>query len=253
MLNATLPAMVTTATGSGEVIVMNGSQEHCGDVIANLSWLFRVRTDWRINVIKEKEHCGITGLMLEGYRRAQCSIVAFMHDDTMVHEYGWDDRIARAFEYGDVGLVGFGGCTRLELVDGTVHTAGEYFSNWDDAEFYGKRTLGSCDVAHVDGSALCVRGDRSKLTGMFGGEWENFTVYDSYLSLLAREAGYKVRVVGIKSAHLSWLRGNGHHRRDARLAYQSSILRRSKGYDLSISRKYLAQRFHNLFPVEVRL
>jgi glycosyl transferase family 2 len=259
MLNATLPAMVVGASGPGQVLIMNGSGETSDAILYELEWLRRSRSDWEFEVFEEVDHLGIVSLMQDGYRKSKYDVVAFLHDDTMVHESGWDEKVRKELDDERVGLIGFGGCSRLALDDiGLPSPAGRMTSNWDDAEFFGRRFSGSCDVAHLDGQSLIahrrlLENRKDFLSIDVKKQYERYTVYDTWLCCLAKEADLRVRCLGVRSYHLSWLRSALHHHK-VLLVGEPEVQqreRRSKGYDFGISRRYLGERFREILPIEV--
>lgn len=261
MLNATLPGWIAQATtGAGEVIVINGSEESSEQVVENFGWLIKAHPHWKLIVVDEEAPGGVVASMIQGYKLVSSDTIIFLHDDVFIHSVGWDAYVlSNLYTWKDVGVVGFGGCTELGV---DTQTSGKYFSNWDDAEFYGIRckTYG-CDVAHVDGQCLVIRKeilDRElKVAGeMLELHLEYFSVYDVWFSCIARERGYRVRIVGVKSYHVSWLKGDGirHHRNlmPVDLAMKApGRIRHHQGQNLSISRKYLSERFKDILPIKV--
>lgn len=162
------------------------------------------------------------------------TLLAYLHDDVLCHEQGWDTRVLKEFEDPTVGLVGFGGALRHGTDDiyKTPYRLQQlardgYLSNTDDAEVHGQRFTGECDVAVLDGFALIVRREildkawHPVLTGavaVAGGHiyrhiykesprgWPvnnlTFHCYDYFLCCMAHRLGYRIRLVGIKCHHL---------------------------------------------------
>lgn len=144
------------------------------------------------------------------YEMTSGDIIAFIHDDVMIYEKGWDARVLAEFDDPSVGVVGFGGA----LVHGDrdiykkpyhISQLGRSFyrSNTDDAEVHGERFDGACDVAVLDGFCLIAR---RELLSRVGG-WPIRTLpahhsYDYWLTLTAHRLGYCVRLVGIACYHL---------------------------------------------------
>jgi len=138
-------------------------------------------------------------------------LLAFIHDDVICRERGWDERVLHEFEDPEVGLVGFGGARwhgvselykrPYELIQ---LVRGDYMSNTDDAEVHGARFTGSCDVAVLDGYVLIVRRDLLDRAGGWRGLASgcDFYCYDYALSAMARRLGYRIRLVGVRCHHL---------------------------------------------------
>ncbi len=153
--------------------------------------------------------------MLPAYQRGfeateNYDILAFLHDDTIINDPNWVERVLAEFEDPAVGLVGFGGA--LGHGDHNLYKVpysyqqlarSNFMSNMVDAENHGKRFTGSCDVAVLDGFALIVR---RELLEKAGG-WPlntpiGYVCYDYWLCCMARRLGYRIRLVGIPCAHL---------------------------------------------------
>jgi hypothetical protein len=173
--------------------------------------------DMQVVVVRNtpEENLGVVGSYQKIYESTDADIICYMHDDVIVRERGWDERILQQFDARDTGVVGFGGAewhgtpelykTRYTL--GQLRR-GEYRSNVDDAEVHGERFAGACDVAVLDGYCLAVR--RSFLER--SGGWAflqaggiDFFCYDYAICALARRYQYRVRCVGIRCHH----RGGG--------------------------------------------
>jgi hypothetical protein len=145
-----------------------------------------------------------------GYRGTTEPILAMIHDDVMIYEQGWDQRVLREFDDPAVGVVGFGGA----LGHGTPNLytvpyhlpnlARQHFiSNMRDAEKHGKRFTGAWDVAVLDGFALFVR--RSVLDKWGGWPVDgkvDYFMYSENLCCEARRQGYRIRLVGVDCEHL---------------------------------------------------
>jgi len=176
--------------------------------------------DWRAMMEKPAQHQyliidnsetnrGVLASMQEGYERAAQKVIAFIHDDTIIHEEDWDVRIEAEFNDPSVGVVGFGGALQhgdpdIYKVPYRLQQLGRsyYRSNTDDAELHGERFTGSCDVATLDGFALFVRKELlDKAKGFPVNELPPHHSYDYYTTLVAWRHGYRVRLCGIKCYH----------------------------------------------------
>lgn len=137
-------------------------------------------------------------------------ILAYLHDDTLIHDSEWQSRVLKEFEDPKVGVVGFGGglghgSAEIYRAPYDYHQLGRshFLSNMQDAENHGSRFTESCDVAVLDGFALIVRGE---LLGKAGG-WPlgtpvGYVGYDYWLCCMARRLGYRIRLVGVPCTHL---------------------------------------------------
>jgi len=151
--------------------------------------------------------------MLPAYQHAFIvtthDILAFLHDDLIIHDREWRERVLAEFEDPKVGLVGFGGALghgspELYKVPYDYHQLGrsQFLSNMDDAEAHGKRFTGSTDVAVLDGFALIVRREVLEKAGGWPVAQLGYVGYDYWLSCMTRRLGYRIRVVGVSCQHL---------------------------------------------------
>lgn len=155
-----------------------------------------------------QENIGVVAAYQLIYQKAK-GIVAYIHDDVEIFEYGWDKRVLTEFEDPSVGVVGFGGA----LVHGGpalyrrpyhISQLGRslYMSNTKDAEDHGERFTGVRDVAVLDGFCLIVRKELlDKCDGWDPENWPSHHVYDYRICAEAHRHGYRCRVVGIKCQH----------------------------------------------------
>lgn len=145
-----------------------------------------------------------------GFKRSQADLLAYFHDDLLITEQGWQQRVLKEFEDESVGLVGFGGAIAHGSVDlyRTPYVLqqlgrGNYVSNVEDADVHGRRVEGACDVAVLDGFSLIVR---REILQRAGGWPLNTPVgyigYDYWLSCMTRRLGYRIRMVGVRCLHL---------------------------------------------------
>lgn len=137
-------------------------------------------------------------------------ILAMIHDDVVIHERGWDERVLRQFADPSVGVVGFGGALGHgvpHLYDVPYHLPNlarqQFMSNMVDAEKHGARFLGERDVAILDGFALFVR---RSIIDQWGG-WPTqgkvgYFMYAENLCCEARRQGFRIRLVGVACDHL---------------------------------------------------
>lgn len=160
---------------------------------------------------KEDDNLGVVGSYSYLTQHTESELLAFIHDDVICREKGWDTRVLKEFENETVGVVGFGGALRhgREDIYKTPYVYSQlqrygYRSNVDDAEIHGIRDSGSCDVAVLDGFALVCKRDFLDRSGGFGwlsGRCDFFN-YDYAICAMAHRFGYRVRFVGVHCQHL---------------------------------------------------
>lgn len=195
-----------------------------------------------------EDNLGVVKSYQKLYEQTDEEILCYMHDDCIVREKGWDERILREFEDPTVGLVGAGGARihgdpslykRSYVLQNLRRD--DYLSNVDDAEVHGSRFTGSTDVAVLDGYCLCVR--RSLLDRLHG--WSllienniDFLCYDYALSALVRRLGYRIRVVGVRCHH----RGGG----------TSVALRTDRQEEYDRSHRWFYEEFRDVMPARTK-
>lgn len=158
-----------------------------------------------------ENNLGVVGSYEKMYRESTEDVLVYAHDDVVMREEGWDERVLREFDDPTIGLVGFGGALEhghrdLYKVPYKLQHLGRssYLSNVDDAEVHGERFTGARDCAVLDGFVLAIRRD---LLVRAGG-WRaicgpvDFFGYDYSASAMAHRLGYRVRVVGVRCHHL---------------------------------------------------
>lgn len=172
---------------------------------------FDMNPDGDIDIMIKDGHGGMLPAYQAGFEAAQRHpLLAFFHDDLLIHDETWVDRVLAEFEDPAVGLVGFGGALGhgspslyRDPYDYHQLARHDFRSNMTDAENHGTRFTGSCDVAVLDGFALIVR---RKILEKAGG-WPlttpiGYVCYDYWLSCMTRRLGYRIRLVGVPVTHL---------------------------------------------------
>jgi len=137
-------------------------------------------------------------------------IIGYLHDDLVIYEQGWDERVLREFEDPTVGMVGFGGAAghgTPNLYKVPYHLPNlarqNFMSNMRSAEKHGARFVGERDVAILDGFAIFVR--RLILDNWGGwplGKPVAYFMYSENLCCETRRQGYRIRLVGVDCEHL---------------------------------------------------
>ena len=204
-LAKSLPTFIETAThGYHALVVYNGLPvDDCPSCYHG----------WYIEKLVLPENVGPLGAMQAAYERLSRQeeppdIMAYVHDDTLMREKGWDERVLAEFADPAVGVVGFGGALGLGTddiykrpYDYRQLTRQGYRSNTDDAEQHGERFTGACNVATLDGFALIVR---KTVLDKVGGWPVNdlfFHCYDYWVTMVAQMQGFRVRLVGAQCYH----------------------------------------------------
>ena len=154
--------------------------------------------------------------ILPAYQRAHDQvrgpdvIEGYVHDDLLVQDPTWHDRVLHEFDDPAVGVVGFGGARGHGYRD--MYQKPFYYGNvgrWDfmsnmrDAEDHGRRFTGSCDVATFDSFAMFAR---SSIIDAAGG-WPvtspiTYWLREFWLTCSARRQGFRCRFVGVAVDHI---------------------------------------------------
>jgi hypothetical protein len=147
----------------------------------------------------------------EIYEQTTEPILAYLHDDLLLHEPNWDQRVLREFTDPTVGAVGFGGAARFghpqiyQLPYELMQLARfEFQSNMRNAEDHGIRFTGARDVAILDGFAMFIRREvLDRAGGWPVGTPVNYYMNDNWLACQLHRQGLRTRLVGVDCDHLS--------------------------------------------------
>lgn len=168
------------------------------------------------SLVRNNENLGVIATFKQGYEATAGDIVAFIHSDVLLHEKGWDDRIAHAFQVDpQLGLAGlFGakgiagdGC-RLETMSNMVGR------EWGKCPchpvawmHHGHHMTGTASAAVLDGVGLFFRRDTLRHlveeTDMFADWRAPHHFYDLILSCKVVNAGWHVATIGIEFDHFA--------------------------------------------------
>ena len=171
-------------------------------------------------------------------------IIAQIHDDVVIAEQGWDERILRQFDDPAVGVVGFGGSTghgdplmyQVPYKLSNLRRS-TFMSNMRDAERHGVRFTGERDVAVLDGFAIFVRRELLDKTGGWPVDTPvGYFCYDYWICAMGRRHGYKIRLVGIACDHLGG---------------KSSGRNPTANLDFEGSHRYMYDNFKDVLPARV--
>lgn len=172
------------------------------------SWRDTASRNWPEIVVKNMN-------VVEAYQKCyleatDADILAYCHDDLIIYERNWDERILFQFIDPQVGLVGVAGGLGHFLPQAYTEPfhipnmiRRDFISNMRDAEKHGHRFTGETDVAVLDGIALFVR--RSVLDKWGGwpiGKHVDYFLYSETLCCEVRRQGLRIRMVGIDCLHL---------------------------------------------------
>lgn len=199
------------------------------------------------------EEAGYLHKLQYGYEQTHADVIGYLHNDVVIHEPRWDDRVMREFEQPDVAVVSFFGARTLGTEDiyrvpYDYHqlARGRCLSNMTDAEVHGERSAGPCDVAMIDSFSMFVR--RDFLTKIGG--WRACTLpntshcTDVWICAMTLRMQQRIRFVGVSCTHAGGGKGDvGSKWLDAR------------GGDEALHRRAHRQiydEFRDVLPWEVR-
>lgn len=204
-----------TTTKPDVILISNGNTDEelkeLTDLCSEWSLSGRVATAW------VAEHSavplGSTRAYNLGIARAHPdNVVAMLHNDLMVREQGWDQKVLSVFEAPmtpPVGVVGFHGSTMLgadEIYRVPYQlpqlARGGSVSNMEDAEVHGGRVTFPVPVVTLDGMALIARCTDLARWGDFDERYLHH-MYDHDLCLTARQHGHQNWMLPISVRHIS--------------------------------------------------
>lgn len=151
-------------------------------------------------LVQLPDNLGVPRALNEGWRAATGDVIACLHNDLYVTEWGWDRRVLAAFHtYPSVGLVGFAGARGLGADGGRR----EFWSNLLEAELHGSRGWGLLPVAMLDGLALIARRRMLEQVGGWDESYPPHHYYDYDISCASMAAGWGNLLIGIECHHES--------------------------------------------------
>jgi hypothetical protein len=173
------------------------------------SWYYNAAIPYSlpIHIVSKKE---ILPAYQECYEHTTEPILAYLHDDLLIYERGWEQRVLKEFDDAKVGLVGIAGALghgHPDLYHGPYYlprlARQNFLSNLRDWQIHGERLTAERTVAVLDGMAVIVRRELlDKLGGWPVDSDLGYHLYTEWLCCMAHRWGYKIRLVGIEAEHL---------------------------------------------------
>jgi GT2 family glycosyltransferase len=151
-------------------------------------------------MVSNPSNVGVLASMQQCWQEAKGDVIAILHNDLHVLEYGWDRRVRAEFE-GDerLGLAGFLGAKRCEVDGGR----GDTYSNMLEAELHGNRETGTKQVVVFDGMALIGRRKMFEDVGGFDQGYTYHHFYDRDISVASSVKGWVNKMIGVFCHHRS--------------------------------------------------
>lgn len=167
------------------------------------------------------KNTGVLQTFKQGYELATGDIICFIHSDVLLHESGWDQRIANAFEiYPRLGLAGLFGARAVHPNGGREfcmsNMLGREWGMCDchevAADHHGVREAGIKPAAVFDGVGLFFRRETLRQlveeTDMFADWRAPHHFYDRIMSCKVADLGWHMAVIGIGFDHWSGATAN---------------------------------------------
>ena len=205
------------------------------------SWDYHRVTHPLLMVVKGKTIIEAYQEIWEAAKQDEVDAIAYVHDDTICYEPGWDARVILEFEDPEVGVVGFGG--GIGHGDPDMYRKPYelpqlarrcFISNMRSAEVHGARYQHARNVAVLDGFALIVRREvLDKTNGWPQDGTVGYYLYSEWLCCMARRLGYRIRMVGVDCEHLGG---------------RSSGLKPEQKFDFEGEHKWLYDNFRDVLP-----
>lgn len=235
------------------VIVSNGSSPE--DNLELEDWLTELHTSgWENVFVESPEPLGSTVALNVGLTEASGEIVAMIHNDLLVKQIGWDQKILDFYETNrNVGLVGFAGAKQLgrndiyrEPYELVQMARNDVYTSLEDWPVHGAKTEVPTEVAVLDGLTMCGRRNDILAIGGFDEEMIHHQ-YDNDICTRFHYAGYHNFVLPITAQHLNGQTANFP-------IYNDWLTENGLGRDGDVhkaSHEYFYKKWKNKLPIRV--
>lgn len=137
--------------------------------------------------------------------------IAYIHDDLMIAEQGWDQRVLAAFDNDPkLALIGFVGSNQMDSAGGRGYgtslnyQGNDYRTGWTSkAEVHGRRFFGLEPAANLDNVVMIFRRSVLEQIPPCEGNYGPGHYYDRACCLEVISRGYRVGMMGIACDHFS--------------------------------------------------
>lgn len=220
------------------IIIDNGSEDGTKDFFSRFS-----SPGVSLRYIRNETNLGPILAYNQGIKAGRAEFVSMMHNDVLILEKGWLDKVLRVMESDEnIGIAGLAGRKRINkkgLVDESslVHNLqNEHLNKPMKSDVEG--------VAVIDGLCFTARRRLLDKTGGLNEDYGYMHCYDLDISLASLKLGYRNVVVNVEAMHIS----NG------------GITRRTRFYKevvpddyrlLNTNYKKFSKRWKNALPCEV--
>ncbi len=208
------------------VFIDNGSTDGTVEYLRQLKANFRCCLN--------RENLGLVKAFNQGATFAKYETVVFMHNDVIIHDSSWPERIIGFFnEHPEAGVVGLYGAKRIRK-DGSYMGRGIVHAKLNEANLQKEYV----EVAVIDGLFMALKKDVFEKIGGFDPDYV-MHYYDKDISLRALTAGFKNYVINIPFTH----KGGS----------TRSLIKIQKDNELRARMKEVfLKRWHRELPVDVR-
>lgn len=247
--NACFTSWGTKADNKFNVIYVLSNANEDKDIQSGDSW-----------TLKSKEILGVVPAFNIGIQKAKdlgADIIACFHDDLEILQQGWDSTVINFFESNpNAHLAGFGGATGLGTDDiykipYRPHQLARqnFYSNMNDAEVHGKRSIEFIQCACFDGFSQI---GRTKFISNAYSYLNNLGIvhhaYDSAIGALAYRDDLEAWLIPIRCIHYGGVTAVGSQ------AYQEWALKKIKDGDQGFwqeSHKILYAELMDVLPIRI--
>lgn len=178
------------------VIVDNGSKPDTRAFIDSL----KDRAD--ILYIRNEENLGVIRAINQGLLAARYRYAAVLHNDVIIFENGWLDRMIKVFESDPrIGLAGFAG--RKEIYKTGCVNEASLKHNLQNEDLNRPMEEEVAEVAVIDGLFFMMKEELLRKIAGLDERYGYMHCYDLDLSLQSVEAGFKNVVVNVEAMHIA--------------------------------------------------
>ena len=219
------------------VIVDNGSRPNVREYFNS------IRDKAEINLIRNEQNFGPIRGINQGIKAARYNYVAVIHNDVVILQEGWLEKIKSAMEADPkIGMAGIAG--RKEIYDtGCVNEESLKHSLQDD-DLNDPMTEDVAGVAVIDGLCFVLRRELIDKIGVLDETYGYMHCYDFDLSMQSIASGFKNVVVKVAALHLA----NGGMTRKTR--EYKKIVKDDYGL-LKHNCKIFARKWRHMLPLKV--
>ncbi len=211
-----LEVLAKNTTRETEILLIdNGSNDPCRtkakEVVAN--------SNLRINYLYNKQNIGVLKTFEQGLKKTKGDIIFFIHNDVLIHELGWNERVEQAFEENNLGMGGLLGARGVAPDGGRIgvmsHMLGKEWGKTEvqpAAAHHGEVMTGVAPAVVFDGVGLMFKRealqDIAENTDIFEDWRAPHHFYDRIITLKIVDRGWRAAVIGIQFDHYSGATAN---------------------------------------------